>query len=165
MRILIRIFRLHGGRVLPRNFYLGETIVKKLLLLICILALTAITSLTVSAQQAGTIPGLGPSSSWPSPDEIVAKLDQQLALSDAQKAKLTPIITQRQEQLKALESDTSRPAVRAHKFEFIYRSSELRINQVLNKQQKAKYAEMEREMRNQATHRQQQRRPNNAAHP
>ena len=114
MRILIRIFRLHGGRVLPRNFYLGETIVKKLLLLICILALTAITSLTVSAQQAGTIPGLGPSSSWPSPDEIVAKLDQQLALSDAQKAKLTPIITQRQEQLKALESDTSRPAVRAH---------------------------------------------------
>src|SRR4051812_13419664 len=126
-------------------------IVKKLLFLVCMLALTASIPITVAAQ-AGTLPCLGPSSSWPSPEEIVAKMDQQLSLSDAQKAKLTPIITQRQEQLKALESDPSRQAARVHKFEFIYRSSELRINQVLNKQQKVKYAEMEREMRNQATH-------------
>ena len=137
---------------------------KNLLFLICILALAASTPVTMSAQ-SGTLPGLGPSSSWPSPEEIVSKMDQQLSLSDAQRAKLTPIITQRQEQLKALESDTSRPAMRAHKLQFIYSSSELRINQILNKQQKVKYAAMEQEMRNQATHRQQPQRPNNTAHP
>lgn len=138
---------------------------KQWLFLVCTVILSVGVPVAADAQQTGTFPGLGPSSSWPSPEEIVAKLDQQLSLSDAQKAKLTPIITQRQEQLKALESDTSRPAVRAHKFEFIYSSSELRINQLLNKQQKAKYAEMEREMRNQATQRRQQRRANNGAHP
>ena len=136
---------------------------KHLLFFICMFLL-ATTSVSLNAQ-AGTLPGLGPSSSWPTPEEIVAKLDQQLSLSDAQKAKLTPIIAQRQEQLKALESDPSRPAVRAHKFKFIYSSSELRINQVLNKQQKAKYAEIKREMRNQATQNRQQRRPNAAGHP
>src|SRR5690242_21867026 len=113
------------------------------------LALSTSIPAAANAQQGGTLPGLGPSSSWPSPEEIVAKMDQQLSLSDAQKTKLTPIITQRQEQLKALESDTSRPAVRAHKLQFIYSSSELRINQVLNKQQRVKYAEMEREMHSQ----------------
>jgi len=134
---------------------------KQLLFVICMFALSVWIA---SAQQAGTLPGLGPSSSWPSPEEIVTKLDQQLSLSDQQKAKLLPIITQRQEQLKALESDTSRPAVRAHKLKFIYNSSELRINQVLNMGQKQKYAAMERQMHNQAMQRGQQRRTN-VAHP
>ena len=128
-------------------------------------AVSVWTPVAASAQQAGTIPGLGPSSSWPPPEEIAAKLDQQLSLSDQQKAKLLPIITNRQQQLKALEADTTdTPRVKAHKVKFICDSSELRINQVLNMAQKRKYAAMEQQMRNQAMQRGQQRRAN-ASHP
>ena len=138
---------------------------QQLLFLVCMFAVSVWTPVAASAQQAGTIPGLGPSSSWPPPEEIAAKLDQQLSLSDQQKAKLLPIITNRQQQLKALEADTTdTPRVKAHKVKFIYDSSELRINQVLNMAQKRKYAAMEQQMRNQAMQRGQQRRAN-ASHP
>jgi hypothetical protein len=134
---------------------------KQLLLLACIFALSVWTPVAASAQQAGTIPGLGPSSSWPSPEEIVAKLDQALSLSDQQKALLTPIITTRQQELKALEADTKdTPRVKAFKLKLIYQTSELRINQVLNRVQKQKYAAMEQQMRMQAMQQGQQQRAN-----
>jgi hypothetical protein len=138
---------------------------KHLPFLVCILALFTSAPVAASAQQAGTIPGLGPSSSWPSPEEIVAKLDHALSLSDQQKAALTPIITNRQQQLKALAADnTDPPRVKQSKLQSIYVSSELKINAVLNMAQKRKYAAMEQQMRNQAMQRGQPRRAN-GSHP
>jgi len=150
--------------IIPGRISGGAIVKKQLLYLVCMFALSVSTPVAASAQ-AGTLPGVGPSSSWPSPEEIVAKMDAQLSLTDAQKAKLTPIITQRQEQLKTLADDTTdKPRVKQSKLQSIYVNSELKINALLNMAQKRKYAAMEQQMRNQAMQRGQQRRAN-ASHP
>jgi len=96
--------------------------------------------------------------SWPTPDEVVAKLDSKLGLSADQKAKITPIVADRQDKLKALAGDTSstRPQ-KAQKMKAIYDESDAKIKAVLNDDQKKKYDEMQAEMRDQMRERRQQR--------
>ena len=97
--------------------------------------------------------------SWPSPEDVVAKLDSKLSLSDDQKAKITPIIADRQQQLKALASDGSgRKFKKARKMKSIFSESDEKIKAVLNDDQKKKYEEMKQEMRAQAKQRMQDRR-------
>ena len=95
--------------------------------------------------------------SWPSPDEVVAKLDSKLSLSADQKAKITPIIADRQDKLKALAADTSSTRLqKAQKMKVIYDDGDTKIKAVLNDDQKKKYDEMQAEMRDQMRERRQQ---------
>ncbi|HEY1264156.1 MAG TPA: hypothetical protein VGF06_11585, partial [Terriglobales bacterium] len=84
---------------------------------------------------------------WPAPEEVVQKLDQKLSLSDDQKAKLTPLIAERQEKMKALASESGRRRKKAREMKAIYSESDEKIKAVLNDDQKQKYAEAEQEMR------------------
>lgn len=102
-----------------------------------------------SAQSAG---------GWPSPEEVVSKMDKKLSLSDDQKSKITPIIADRQTQMKALMADTSgRRLQKARKAKSIMSDSDSKIMAVLNDQQKKEYTEMKQEMREQMQERRQQR--------
>ena len=86
--------------------------------------------------------------SWPSPDEVVAKMSTKLSLTDDQKTKITPIIAERQEKLKALAADTSTPKLqKMKKMKSVYADSDTKINALLTDEQKQKYAQMQEEMR------------------
>jgi hypothetical protein len=92
--------------------------------------------------------------SWPNPEEVVAKLDSQLGLSDDQKAKITPIIADRQEKIKALAAENSgRRMQKMRKMKSIMSESDEKIKAVLTDEQKQKYTEMQQQMRDQARQR------------
>lgn len=95
---------------------------------------------------------------WPSPEDVVSKMDKKLSLSDDQKSKITPIIADRQTQMRALMADTSgRRLQKARKAKSIMSDSDSKIMAVLNDQQKKEYTEMKQEMREQMQERRQQR--------
>jgi hypothetical protein len=99
----------------------------------------------------------------PSPEEVVARLDEKLSLSDDQKAKITPIIADRQQKLRALAADSSgRRYKKARKMKGIFSDSDEKIKAVLNDEQKQKYAEMQQQMREQVKERRQQRANSNS---
>lgn len=86
--------------------------------------------------------------SLPSPEEVVAKLDSKLSLTADQKAKITPIIADRQSKIKALQADTSTPRVRKMRnMKQIMEESDTKIKATLTDDQKKKYDEMQQEMR------------------
>ena len=88
-------------------------------------------------------------------------LDSKLALSDDQKNKITPIIADRQEKMRALRSDTSlRPMQRRRKAKEIMSDSDQKIKAVLTPDQQQKYAEMEQQMRDEAKERRQEQKAN-----
>jgi hypothetical protein len=94
----------------------------------------------------------------PTPDEVVSILDSKLSLSDDQKTKITPIVADRQQKIKALKADTSlRPMQRMRKAKEILSDSDKKINTVLTPDQQKKYAEVEQQMQEQMKQRMQQR--------
>jgi hypothetical protein len=94
---------------------------------------------------------------WPSPQEAVARMSNKLNLSDDQKAKITPIIADRQTQMKALMADTSgRRMQKARKAKSIMSDSDKKIEAVLTKDQKKTYAEMKEQMKEQMQARKEQ---------
>jgi hypothetical protein len=97
----------------------------------------------------------------PTPDEVVAMLDSKLSLSDDQKAKITPIIADRQQQIRALAADQSmRRFQKARKMKSIFEESDNKIKALLNDQQKQQYSQIEQQMREQAKERRQERASN-----
>jgi Spy/CpxP family protein refolding chaperone len=95
------------------------------------------------------------------PEKVVSMLDSKLALSDDQKNKITPIIADRQEKMRALRSDTSlRPMQRRRKAKEIMSDSDQKIKAVLTPDQQQKYAEMEQQMRDEAKERRQEQKAN-----
>jgi hypothetical protein len=95
--------------------------------------------------------------SMPTPDEVVAKMDSKLSLSADQKAKITPIIADRQEKIKALQADTSTPRMqKMQSMKQIMSDSDMKIKAVLNDDQKKKYDEMQQEMHDKMQERRQQ---------
>jgi Spy/CpxP family protein refolding chaperone len=96
--------------------------------------------------------------SWPSPNEAVAKLSSKLNLSDAQKDKITPVIADRQAQMKALMADSSgRRMQKARKAKSILSESDKKIEAILTNDQKKTYEQMKDERRDQMQSRMQQR--------
>lgn len=91
------------------------------------------------------------------PDQVVAKLDNQLSLTDDQKAKITPIIADRQEKLRNLQSESMRRRKKAREMKAIFQDSDKKIEAVLTDQQKSKYEQMQEQMREQMKQRWQQR--------
>jgi hypothetical protein len=95
---------------------------------------------------------------WPTPEETVNRMSSKLNLSDDQKSKVTPIIADRQTQMRALMADTSgRRLQKARKAKSIMSDSDKKIEAVLTKDQKKIYEQMKEEMREQMQSRMQSR--------
>jgi periplasmic protein CpxP/Spy len=90
------------------------------------------------------------------PDELVVALASKLSLSDDQKAKIKPIIEDRQEKMRALAESGRHRMKKAHAMKSIMKDSDKRINVLLNKDQQKKYAEIKEQMREQAKQRRQE---------
>ena len=94
---------------------------------------------------------------WPTPEEAVTRMSSKLNLTDDQKAKITPIIADRQTQMRALMADTSgRRMQKARKAKSIMSDSDKKIEAVLTSDQKKTYAEMKEQMKEQLQTRRQQ---------
>jgi periplasmic protein CpxP/Spy len=87
------------------------------------------------------------------PDEVVAALDSKLSLNSDQKAKIKPIIAERQEKMQALADSGGRRMKKAREMKSIMKDSDKKIKAVLNEDQQKKYAEIKQEMREQAKQR------------
>lgn len=117
---------------------------------LCLLALFASLPQLARAQDAGSSPR---ARNWPAPEEVVAKMDSQLSLSDDQKAKITPIIAERQEKLKALADSSGHRRKKGREARSIISDSDKKIEALLNDDQKKKYEEMEQQRREEARER------------
>jgi Spy/CpxP family protein refolding chaperone len=81
-----------------------------------------------------------------SPDQVVQRLGDKLQLTDDQKAKITPIIADRQEKLKSLQADTSeRKMKKARKMKGILEDSDKKITALLTATQKKQYDELKQQ--------------------
>lgn len=128
----------------------------KKILFVCLLALLASAPQAAQAfQEQASSQG---ARRFPSPEEVVARLDEKLSLSDDQKAKITPIIADRQQKLKELAANGSgRRFQKARKMKAIYSESDDKIKALLSDDQKQKYSELQQQMREQMKQRRQQR--------
>jgi len=94
--------------------------------------------------------------SMPAPDEVVNIMAAKLALSDDQRAHLTPLIAERQQKMKAILADTgSRPMARRRQAKDVMTDTDRRINAILSPDQQQKYAELEEQMKEQLKQRMQ----------
>ena len=133
----------------------------------CILLLGSMSTLSALGQQnsSSSVSRVAYSDSssqttqeWPTPDQVVSRMNEKLNLSEDQKSKITPIIADRQTQMKALMADSSgRKMQKARKAKSIMSDSDQKIMAVLNDDQKKKYEQMKDEMRDQMRSRMQQR--------
>lgn len=139
----------------------------KIFLAACLAILvTTASKLLIAQQSAPSLVGHSISSEsvaetsggWPTPEEAVARMSSKLNLSDDQKAKLTPIIADRQSQMKSLMADTSeRRLQKAKRAKSIMSDSDKKIEAVLTNDQKKTYELMKEQMREQMRSRMQQR--------
>ncbi len=94
---------------------------------------------------------------WPTPEETVTRMSSKLNLTDDQKAKITPIVADRQTQMRALMADTSgRRMQKARKAKSIMSDSDKKIEAVLTSDQKKTYAQMKEQTKEQLQERRQQ---------
>jgi protein CpxP len=151
----------HLVHILPK----GEIEVNKLFFFMaCLLALVATAPRAARAAQEPGSSQQQARRSWPTPEEVVSRLDSKLSLSDDQKAKITPIIADRQQKLKALAADTSmRRWKKARKMKSVFQDSDKKIKALLTDDQKQKYTQMEQEMRDRARQRMQERKSNGSS--
>jgi hypothetical protein len=81
------------------------------------------------------------------PEQVVLYLADKLALSEDQKAEITPIIAERQTKMKAaLAENNAGTQQRLREVMEILGDSDRKINAVLNAEQRQKYADVERQM-------------------
>jgi phosphotransferase system IIB component len=84
-------------------------------------------------------------------------MSSKLNLTDDQKNKITPVIADRQTQMRALMADTSgRRMQKARKAKSIMSDSDKKIEAILTNDQKKIYAEMKEQMKEQLQARRQQ---------
>lgn len=128
---------------------------KSMLLLVCLIALGAgACSLAHALPQEA--PAAGDALNPPSPDQVVAMMDQKMQLTDDQKNQLTPIIADRQQQLKSLRTDQSmRRFQKMRAAKKIVDDTDKKINAILTPDQQKIYADLEKQMRDQMKERMQ----------
>jgi hypothetical protein len=96
---------------------------------------------------------------FPSPEEVVSRLQTKLSLTAEQTSALTPIIASRQERLKAVLSDSSaRPLKRRRELRAIVSESDKQINALLSPAQQKQYAQIEKQLHEELKQRMQERR-------
>jgi len=112
------------------------------------------------AQAVPTAPAApAAASAFPSPEEVVNRLQTKLSLTAEQTSALTPIIASRQERLKAVLSDSSaRPLKRRRELRDIVAESDKQINALLSPAQQKQYAEIEKQLHQELKQRMQERR-------
>jgi len=111
------------------------------------------------AQEAGDPGPAAAAKGFPSPQEVVSRLQAKLSLSAEQTSALTPIIASRQEKLKALLADSSaRPLKRRREMRSIVTESDKQINALLSPEQQKQYAEIEKQMQEEFKQRMKERR-------
>ena len=87
----------------------------------------------------------------PDPKKQVERLSKRLNLSDDQKTQLLPILTDRQQQMQSIRQDTSLSQQdRREKVRSVMQDSNTKITALLNNDQKQKYEEMQKQMRERA---------------
>ncbi len=131
--------------------------------LVCVIATSASYAV---GQQPGPPPMNQPipsesvpttSGGWPKPEEAVSRMSSKLNLTDDQKAKITPIIADRQTQMRALMANTSgRRMQKARKAKSIMSDSDKKIEAILTSDQKKTYAQMKEQTKEQLKARRQQ---------
>lgn len=130
----------------------------------CLVAVLALASLHVSAQTPNQDTQAAEPATTPAPrtpDSIVDMLTTRLSLSDDQKAKIAPIIADRQEKMRAVMNDTSsRPRQRMRQAKGIREESDKQINAILTPDQRQTYKQIEQEMQQQMRQRLQDRQQN-----
>jgi len=95
---------------------------------------------------------------FPSPQEMVKRLQTKLSLSAEQASALTPIIASRQEKLKAVLADTgTRRLKRRRELRGIVAESDKQINALLTPEQQKQYAEIEKQLHEELKQRMQER--------
>jgi periplasmic protein CpxP/Spy len=119
---------------------------KYLFIILCLFCAVALVPQFALAQESSSDQAQS-GRHWPTPDEVVVKMDSKLSLSDDQKAKITPIIAERQEKMKSLASEGGRRRKKAHEMKAIMEDSDKKIKALLTDDQKKKYDELEQEMR------------------
>ena len=130
---------------------------KQMLVAVVLLALGSTAPRMIHALPPQDASQLPEGAAVPTPDEVVGILSSKLSLSDDQKTKITPIITDRQQKMKALKADTSlRPMQHMRKAKGILSDSDKKINAVLTPDQQQKYAQVEQQMQDQMKQRMQQ---------
>ena len=87
------------------------------------------------------------------PDEVAAMLDGKLSLSDDQKAKIQQIVAERQQRIRELMDTSGRRRRRGRQIKSIYEESDHKIMALLNNDQKQKYKEIQKQMREHARQR------------
>jgi Spy/CpxP family protein refolding chaperone len=131
--------------------------VKKPVVFIAILFALFVSVLPVSVTAQDSGEDSAQARKLPMPEEVVEKLDSKLSLTDDQKAKITPIIADRQQQMRAVATDSSmRRFQKARKMKSIYKDSDKKIKAVLTDDQNKKYEEIQQEMKEQMKQRRQQ---------
>jgi protein CpxP len=85
---------------------------------------------------------------WGDPQQRVNMLAKRLNLTDDQKQKLLPILTDEQQQMQAIHQDSSQSRDdRMAKMKSLRQQTDDKINGILNDDQKTKYAEMQQHTR------------------
>lgn len=106
---------------------------------------------------AQSTPAAQPATGAPTPEQVVDKMSEKLSLTADQKAKITPIIADRQTKLKALAADSSLTQMqRARQARGIFSASDSKIEAILTPDQQQKYAQVKEEAREQLRERAQQ---------
>jgi len=130
---------------------------KSMLVAVFLLALGSSAPRLIHALSLQDATQLPTGAAFPSPDEVVDILANKLSLSDDQKSKITPIIADRQQKLKAILADTSsRPMQQRRKAKQVLTDSDKKINAILTPDQQRKYAQVEQQMQEQMKHRMQE---------
>jgi Spy/CpxP family protein refolding chaperone len=110
-----------------------------------------------TGQSVGSDSAPQPTRHLPTPEEAVARMNAKLNLTDDQKNKITPIIADRQEKMRALMADTSgRKMRKARKAKSILSDSDKKIEAVLTSDQRKIYEQMKEEAREEMRARRQQ---------
>src|SRR5262249_44135939 len=118
----------------------------KRLIPLCAVTLGLLLSVREVPLAAQTSPTAPAAAEVPTPEQVVSKMSDKLSLSADQRNKITPIITDRQAKLKALNANTSlsRPQ-RLRQMRSIFESSDSQINAILTPEQQQKYTQMKQE--------------------
>ena len=94
----------------------------------------------------------------PDPKKQVERLSKRLSLTDDQKTQLLPILTDRQQQMQSIRQDTSLSRQdRREKMRSLMQDSNTKITSLLNDDQKQKYADIQKQMRDHSRERWQHR--------
>ena len=124
-----------------------------LLSLMLLAAPCSLVPCMVPVLAADESPTAAPAHTFPTPDEVVKTLTTKLSLTPDQASKILPIITNRQQKLKAIMGDASLSRMdRMQQSKAVFSEGDAQIHAILTPDQQTKYAELEQQTREHMRH-------------